>query len=521
MAIGERRLHRRLPVKDLFFSVNSKVGKVSDISLGGVGFRCINGGQDLNEKSGDGTLFKSGEIFLDSLPVSSTTIHEAKGESVTLKRYGVQFGELSAGQISRLASYIAQAKRSREGAGASSQALGRGVCLPPPGKDVRRAAVGLDRLFNAMHVGIMEIDSDLNIIRANESFLKIIGIGRDKIVGRKCRDILSCGLAATQKCCLRQLESRGDKVDFEAALEYHNGCKAYFLVNATALRDTAGQLLGIVQEFRDIDRCKRLETNLRDSRGAEERLYNQLLQTKKLCATGEIYASVAHEFNNALNGIRSVMQGLAKWATLDDEQRYMADLAIRECDRVAELIRISRNCSRPTIGAKTTVDIHKILNELLLLYNKFFKIKNIRLEKHFAVDLPEIEGCPDQIRQVFLNLFNNAAEAIQGGKGLITISSRVQDQDVVICVRDNGVGIRAADRDRIFEPFFSTKTTADGNGLGLSISAEIIKRHGGRIEVDGEPGRGTAFTVIIPIKRMPDDERGENTAAPAKDAVTH
>lgn len=236
-------------------------------------------------------------------------------------------------------------------------------------------------------------------------------------------------------------------------------------------------------------------------RKTEQRLsqtYKQLLHVEKLSAVGKLTASIAHEFNNPICGIRNVLEGLNRNAGLDEENGQLLDLAIKECNRVANLTSDLQAFSRPTSGKAAFVNIHKVLDELLLLSRKKFKAKKIRVEKHYAADMPEVKVVPDQLTQVFLNLLTNAEEAIQENKGVVTISTEVHDKNIVISFHDSGIGIKPEDMGRIFEPFFSTKPEVKGTGLGLSVSYGIIKRHGGKIEVESEPGKGAVFTVTLP-----------------------
>lgn len=163
------------------------------------------------------------------------------------------------------------------------------------------------------------------------------------------------------------------------------------------------------------------------------------------------------------------------------------------------LIADLRDFFRPTSDKPTQIDLHATLDALLLLGKKDFHTRNITVVKKYADNIPPITAVGDQLKQVFLNLLNNAADACDGG-GVITITTEACDTDnVVVHIADNGIGIRSADMAHIFEPFFTTKPKMKGTGLGLSVSYGIIKNHGGSIEVKSEHTKGSRFSVFLPI----------------------
>jgi PAS domain S-box-containing protein len=227
----------------------------------------------------------------------------------------------------------------------------------------------------------------------------------------------------------------------------------------------------------------------------------QYLHVEKLSAIGKLSASIAHEFNNPLQGILSVMKGLKRRAILEEEDRMLLDEAIEEGNRVKELIRSLQEFNRPSSGRKTTVDIHQSLESVLLLQKSELRGKRISVVLKFAEQLPQIQVVPDQIKQVFLNLLANAADACQRPGGVITVSTRQEDEErVAVAIQDNGRGIDPSAMELIFQPFYTTKPEIKGTGLGLSVSYGIVRHHQGEIRVNSRPGEGATFTVLLPIK---------------------
>ncbi len=230
-----------------------------------------------------------------------------------------------------------------------------------------------------------------------------------------------------------------------------------------------------------------------------QKTYEQLLHAEKMSSIGKLSASFAHEFNNPLQGVKSIIQGVKKRVDLEQDEAELIDLAIKECNRMRDLIKDLQDFNRPTANRKVSIDIHATLDSILLLGKKEYATRKISIKKKYAKNLPLIVAVADQMKQVFLNLLNNASDACING-GIITIETDSFENNVVIRVHDTGCGITSANMEHIFEPFFTTKAVIKGTGLGLPVSHGIIKAHGGEITVDSEPGKGSIFSIILPIE---------------------
>jgi signal transduction histidine kinase len=225
----------------------------------------------------------------------------------------------------------------------------------------------------------------------------------------------------------------------------------------------------------------------------------QYLHSEKLSAIGKLSASIAHEFNNPLQGIMSILKGLKKRAILEEEDRGLLDAAISESERIKNLIRSLQDFNRPSSGKKAVLDVQQIIDSLLLLCKSDFKNKSISVVLNYAEGLPLIQAVPDQIKQVFLNLLTNAADACVKPGGVITISTWQEEKRIAVAIKDTGLGIESEKIDLIFQPFYTSKPTAKGTGLGLSISHGIIQSHRGEIRVESKSNGGSTFTVLLPI----------------------
>ncbi|PIQ95340.1 MAG: hypothetical protein COV67_15515 [Nitrospinae bacterium CG11_big_fil_rev_8_21_14_0_20_56_8] len=227
----------------------------------------------------------------------------------------------------------------------------------------------------------------------------------------------------------------------------------------------------------------------------------QLLHTEKLSATGKLAASMAHEFNNPIYGIRNVLCQIQEDLPPDKEKFRLVNLAVGECDRMTTFIRKLQDLHLPTTDIMTRVDLNRTIEDILLLIGNQMKSQGITLVRHLAPTLPPVKVVEDQIKQVLLNLTQNAREAIQSPAGTLTLESEADENFVIVRIRDTGAGIDPQHMDSLFDPFFTTKRAKKGTGLGLSVSYGIIKKHGGELRAESTPGKGSTFTFTLPIHR--------------------
>ncbi len=264
----------------------------------------------------------------------------------------------------------------------------------------------------------------------------------------------------------------------------HQECKTFYNEQGKPQK-----LRGIVQ---DITERKQAEEKLKT-------YHEQLLHAEKLSSIGKLSASIAHEINNPLFGIRNVLERTKMCIPMEDADEKFIDMAISETDRIAKLTRRLNDFFSPTRENIEPVQIHQILEEIVLLIQKELKDREIRLNIDYCHAPPEVMAVPDQIKQIALNLVQNAMEALPETGGEIQLTTRHRGSHLYFEVKDNGFGMNEETQREIFEPFFTTKFNEDGTGLGLWVTQGIIQSHGGTIEVKSQPGKGTTFTVGLPI----------------------
>ena len=226
----------------------------------------------------------------------------------------------------------------------------------------------------------------------------------------------------------------------------------------------------------------------------KEKLEKQLLQSDKLATIGQLAAGVAHEINNPLGNISLYTQMLLK-KTGDENTKEKLTLINDETNRAAQIVKGLLDFARQSELKLTHIDINKEIEKVLSIMAP--QLKEIKVITEFD-PVPHILADSSQIQQVIMNLLKNSIQSITK-KGVIMIKTATKNDYVEIDISDNGCGIPEEDLNKIFDPFFTTKEMGKGTGLGLSISYGIIKRHNGSIEVKSDIGKGTIFTIKLPV----------------------
>ena len=532
-------------------------------------------------------------------------------------------------------------------------------------EDLYNAKEELNRIFEAAGDGMCVIDRNFNILRVNRMFAILLGIGRNEAVGKKCYEVFGGPQCHTPLCLMDRILGGEERIENEVERNRKDGIRIAYIVTATPLQGADGELIGVVENFKDIternkamesiEEAKRYTANIiksmadtlivTDAEGniksvnretldllgykreeligkpagilfaeeeEEEELFKgerlerllkegsvrdyamtyrtkngekisisfsgsvmkskegevvgivgvardmrellklhqrekkltaaaaaetariealeeakselekkveertaelreayanlkdtqeQLLQSGKLAAVGELAAGVAHELNNPLAGVLGVSDILLKEVPADSVWRKDLEIIKQAALRCKTIISSLLGFSRSQEFRIQTTAIGEVINKTLDICQNQINVSRLQVVKKYAENLPPVEMSISQIQQAFLNLILNSLDAMPDG-GVLTISTdSVDDSKIQVVFSDTGKGIAKETLPQIFDPFFTTKETGKGTGLGLSLCHSIIERHGGRIQAKSEgPDKGAEFIITLSTK---------------------
>lgn len=384
----------------------------------------------------------------------------------------------------------------------------------------------LQSVFDGIPDIMVLLDRDLRVRMVNRAYLDRHGADLETTLGKHCRALdgaCDCPLASRELG--RALETKR-----ETREEVHTRAGEIFRVYHYPILDDGGAVWGILRYAKDIT--------------LEKQVAQRIQQTEKLAALGQLGAGVAHEINNPMGIIlcytdlirrqlgvsaRSNAGGIGEGragAQPVDPERVGGDLDIiekqaRNCQRiVTDLLNFARSGS----AERRPADLNAAVTEVAEMVRQQFRNKGTEVTVDSASDLPAVPMNIDRMKQVFLNLLINAQQAIGEGGGAIRVRTgfRPDEGMAEIAVADDGSGIPPDVVEKIFDPFFSTKRTGEGTGLGLSVSYGIVRDHGGEITVRSEPGKGSEFRIWLPVEdssiEAPKETSGEASMEASIDA---
>ena len=382
----------------------------------------------------------------------------------------------------------------------------------------RKALSDLQGIFNA-GVPLCRFDREFTVVEVNDGFYAPLGIDRAGAVGRKCYEIWGGPHCHTAECPLRRIISGADQVEYEKILESMDGGGIRtFLMKARPFRDVDGNIDGMVESYIEVTERNRAEARLREQE-------IRLRHSQKLEAVGTLAGGIAHDFNNILFPII----GYTEMAQdeVDPENpayRYLGEI-FKAALRARKLVRQILTFSRRDEHEVKPVRIQSIVKETVKLLRSSLPV-TVTLAPYLDEDCEPVMADPTRMHQVLMNLCTNAYHAVRetGGRMEIDLNRFEVTADdpsapadlapgryVRLTVRDNGVGIPDEVRDQIFDPYFTTRETGEGSGLGLSVVLGIVEEYGGRITVDSKPGNGTTFDIYFPAS-VSRGEAGESGA---------
>jgi two-component system nitrogen regulation sensor histidine kinase GlnL len=352
----------------------------------------------------------------------------------------------------------------------------------------------LESMLDAVLDGVVLLDANGEVESLNSEACRILEISTEAAVGRPVEDLFGEDQSIA-KLSRSVLADGRAIIEREHPIVGHQGEALVLDVSASPLFDGA-DLDGVTLLLRD---CT-IQKSLRDV----------VSQREALASFGHIAAGIAHEIKNPLGGIRGAAEILGARAS-DDKSRSAAELIVREVDRIALLVDDLMVFTPGEDLRVAPVNIHQVLDGVLALTAHDKIGANVEVERAFDPSIPDLVADADRLSQVFLNLIQNALQAMEGEGGKLVITTRMAfdhhllppngrlGPSLIVELADTGPGIEAAVLDEVSTPFFTTRT--EGTGLGLAVARHWIARHEGTLRLESTPGVGTTVRVALPLSR--------------------
>lgn len=349
---------------------------------------------------------------------------------------------------------------------------------------------------------LVTIDADGKITDVNTATENITGHSRGELVGTDFSNYFTEPEKA--RAGYLHVFSEGSVHDYLLEILHRDGHVTPVLYNATVYHDAGGNVIGVFAAARDITERRRAEAE-------RKRLEDQLIQLQKMEALGRFAGGIAHDLNNILYPViidtEYLLSETLQGTSIHQILKQILDAAYRERDLVKQILSFSRRDEQKLSLIRVTPVVKETLN-----FIKSSLPSTIEIKQHIDAPLDTILGDPTQVHQIIMNLCRNAADALDSQNGIIEVALIDTYLDPIspqaeakpghylqLSVRDTGCGIPSEAMDRIFEPFFTTKEVGKGSGMGLSVIHGIIKSYGGTITVESQPGKGSLFTVYLPL----------------------
>ena len=342
------------------------------------------------------------------------------------------------------------------------------------------------KILNNTQSFILVVDGDGLITYANRRWYEM-GYEQSSVLGHRLADLVVPSRRETLEAALAETVSGRAVDNLELQILNGKGRAGQFALNLSPMRDEQGNVSSIVVVMSDVTDAATLQA--------------KLLHTEKMAAVGQLVSGVAHEVNNPLTAILGFSDLLMENTEVPESARKDLRVILQEAQRTKQIVQNLLSFARQMPPQKQPLQLTPILKRTVQLRSYDLHSRGVEVVEQFAVTLPQVVGDAHQLQQVFLNIINNAYDAVRdkGRAGRIEIVAEQRGEFVEISFRDNGTGILNADR--IFDPFFTTKEVGQGTGLGLSICYGIVHEHGGEILCENNPGGGARFIVRLPVAR--------------------
>ncbi len=376
--------------------------------------------------------------------------------------------------------------RNDEGEIIGFRGVGRDIAERKQAEEALRAQTAyFQQLFDSSPDAIVMMDTDDRVIRVNRGFEALFGYGSEEVRGRSLNEFVIPENHEEESSISSRTVLQGGVVRKETVRRRKDGSHVDVSVVGYPI-ELDGRMEGMYVTYTDItERRQQAE---------------QLMMADRLASVGEMAAGAAHELNNPLTSVLGFSQLIMERGVPEDIREDL-EVIHNEARRAAQVTKDLLTFARKHAPMKQPNQVNDIIEDVLRLRSYEHKLSNIRVKKRFARTLPEVKTDYFQMQQVFLNIIVNAEQVMAqtNNGGTLTITTRMQNGNVVASISDDGPGISREHLGQIFNPFFTTKEPGKGTGLGLSICFGIVNEHGGRIHARSETGEGATFSVELPV----------------------
>ena len=391
-----------------------------------------------------------------------------------------------------------------------------------------------ENIIKSMFDTLIVINPDGKIKSINKAVTVLLGYKEEELIGKPFGTIVAKEEEEEEEegipfigTRLKKLIKEGSMSNYEVNFKTKDSNKILVLLSGAVMRriDCPGEgpiagcpefkkkgkhcekLQGVVVVARDITESKQAEEKLNVAYQELQQAQQELIQASKMAAMGQLAAGISHELNQPLTGIKGFTQAVL--ADLEKESPFRSDLnkIVEQADRIDAIIKNVRFFARKSDFNMVETDINQVILDSLMLLSQQLKVHNIRVIQELGLGIPKMQGDPNQIQQAFINIINNARDAIlslnrpEGGEIRIRTALAQDKKHIQIIFQDTGGGIPEENLENMFTPFFTTKSPDKGMGLGLSITYRIIENHQGKIDFQSKAGESTTFRIILPLKR--------------------
>ena len=336
-----------------------------------------------------------------------------------------------------------------------------------------------DNVVENVPIGLLALDNQGKIAAFNNGAESILQLSVPDVIGQEASRIIPPELIDE----IDHSKSHNDVIEKEIECKTAEGKRVPLEIAASSLKDEDDVFLGNVLLFKDLTEVRALR--------------REVARSQRLASVGRLAAGVAHEIRNPLSSIKGFATYFKERYPDRPDDQQTADIMIQEVDRLNRVVGQLLEFARPISVKRQPISLQALLNDSIKLIKDRAAEKNISIQTQNNTQVDEVRIDPDRINQVLLNLYLNAVDSMEnGGELKVEISSDAQHRNVVIQVSDSGGGISRENLSKIFEPYFTTKST--GTGLGLAIAHNIIEAMGGKITVESDKEVGTTFSVALP-----------------------